>query len=65
MVLIRVTIYQDDLGLYTPEAYEELRLQFSTGDFHVHKATVEVVNEPHPDSYVDLDLLLTQINGQV
>jgi len=38
--LIRVTVYGMEYGIYTQEAYEELRLQMSTGDFHMHETQV-------------------------
>lgn len=65
MVLIKITINGQDQGAYTTEAYEELRLQMSTGDFHVHKPEVVVVNTPNWDEVIDLDLLLNQLNGAV
>lgn len=36
--VFEVTINDDLLGLYSIEAYKELRLQMSTGDFHTHRA---------------------------
>jgi hypothetical protein len=40
-------------GLYTFEAYCELRLQMSTGDFHTHKHTIVTVDASL--EYIDLD----------
>lgn len=37
----RVTVNGDDWGLYTPEAYAELRLGFSSGDYAMHTRAVE------------------------
>jgi len=35
-----VSVYSDnfDAQIFTLKAYQELRLQMSTGDFHMHKA---------------------------
>ena len=55
---IEVTVNGDDYGTYTPEAYTELRLQLSTGDFHTHLATAVYVD--NYDDVIDLDILLEQ-----
>lgn len=41
------------MGLYTFEAYCELRLQMSTGDFHSHKH--EIVTCDATLEYMDVD----------
>lgn len=43
----------EDMGLYTFEAYCELRLQMSTGDFHSHKHSI-VSCDPTLE-YTDVD----------
>ncbi len=40
-------------GLFTFEAYSELRLQMSTGDFHTHKT--KFVNCESSVEYTDFD----------
>ena len=40
-------------GLYTFEAYNELRLQMSTGDFHTHK--INIVTCDASLEYWDID----------
>lgn len=40
-------------GLYTFEAYKELRLQMSTGDFHAHTHSVVTVDASL--EYMDVD----------
>lgn len=40
-------------GLYTFEAYKELRLQMSTGDFHTHKHSIVTVDASL--EYTDID----------
>lgn len=48
-----VLVEVKDQGLYTFEAYKELRLQMSTGDFHSHKH--EIVNCDASLEYIDID----------
>lgn len=43
----------EGMGLYTFEAYKELRLQMSTGDFHTHKHTILEVDASL--EYMDID----------
>ncbi len=39
MKIIKVEL-RGDIGFYSEEAYKEFTLIMSTGDFHVHKATI-------------------------
>lgn len=37
-------VHVEGMGLYTFDAYCELRLQMSTGDFHTHKHEIQTVD---------------------
>lgn len=43
--VIRVFVHDQDWGLYTKEAYQELRLGFSTGDLNSHRIWKECVED--------------------
>lgn len=57
MKAIKVTGTSQD-GLYTAEAYAELRLQLSTGDFHMHKSSI--VDVPDDAEVIDFGLVEDQ-----
>ena len=59
--LVRVKVEHFDYGVYTNEAYKELRLQMSTGDFHSHK--VESVYEDEIDSLDEVVTFSDMIEG--
>lgn len=50
-------------GLYSPKAYEELRLQLSTGDFHTHKALPVKVSNKTPIQIHPSEYTVTEIHG--
>lgn len=50
------------IGLYTFEAYQELRLQMSTGDFHTHKHSIITVDASLEYWDVDSDGTLYIVN---
>lgn len=52
--LILVSNCSDD-GLYTQEAYNELRLQMSTGDYHTH--IFQRVPVPATTQYTDFGMI--------
>jgi hypothetical protein len=43
--VLRVLVSGDDWGLYTYEAYQELRLTMSSGDYGCHQARTEFVED--------------------
>lgn len=47
-----IRVFKNNEGVYTHEAYTELRLTMSTGDFHTHK-TEEIEINPDTDEYID------------
>jgi hypothetical protein len=51
VTLVEVT----GMGLYTFDAYCELRLQMSTGDFHTHSYSIVTVDASL--EYIDVDLI--------
>lgn len=56
MKLIKVT--ENNEGLYTLEAYQELRLQMSTGDFHTHVA--QEIEASDDTEYIDFGMVTDQ-----
>jgi hypothetical protein len=41
--VVRVHVNEENWGLYTVDAYQELRSRFSTGHFHTHTSAFEYV----------------------
>ena len=52
-----VSVYSDncDGQIFTARAYQELRLQMSTGDFHMHQALVALPACAAHFGYTDID----------
>lgn len=47
-------VHVTGMGLYTFDAYCELRLQMSTGDFHTHQHCIQTCDASI--EYIDIDL---------
>jgi hypothetical protein len=56
-----IKVYSDnyDGQLMTFDAYKELRLQMSTGDFHTHKT--EIVETDDTDAVISLEDFLLEV----
>lgn len=62
--LVKVTMNGESF-LYTPEAYNELRLQLSTGDFHTHQNEIVYLKEVDFEQVIDLNMMREQVNEAV
>lgn len=60
-LLVRVTSDNFCEQLFTIDAYAELRLQMSTGDFHTH--THELVNRADLTDVITLQQMLEEIGA--
>jgi len=55
-IVVKVT--ENNEGLYTLEAYEELTLQMSTGDYHTHKYELVQLKDTDTDKVITLQDLV-------
>jgi hypothetical protein len=62
-LLVRVTSDNFNEQLFTIDAYAELRLQMSTGDFHTH--THELVNRADLKGVITLEQMLEEIGEAI
>ena len=53
-----IKVIGNNEGLYTEKAYQELRLQMSTGDFHTHKTEEVNVTGDDYDQVIHIDDLV-------